>query len=380
MRVGIDARLYGPKNRGLGRYVQQLITYLEKVDQSNQYFIFLTKKNFDDYRPTNSNFTKVLADVRWYTLKEQIVMPKIIKKLKLDLMHFPHFNVPIKCPVKYIVTIHDLIIHHFPDSRATTLNPILYKIKLGAYKFVIKQAILKSQKIIAVSEFTKQDILQHYKVKADKIKVVYQGLNQKDLNITQKQTDQALKKYHIKQPYLLYVGAAYPHKNLEMLIRAFEKISAKYQNLNLVLVGQQDYFYQRLKKYIQTDFPKLKDKIVLTGFVEDSDLKNLYKAGLAYVFPSLFEGFGLPPLEAMQYDLPVASSQASCLLEVLQKAVVYFDTCKKNDIIKQLNKLIKNADLRQQLRIKGQSLLSRYNWQRAAQETIETYNSINNAS
>ncbi|MDD4607422.1 MAG: glycosyltransferase family 1 protein [Patescibacteria group bacterium] len=380
MRVGIDARLYGPKNRGLGRYVQQLITHLEKVDQNNQYFIFLTKKNFDEYQPTNSNFTKVLADVRWYTLKEQIVMPKIIKKLKLDLMHFPHFNVPINCPVKFIVTIHDLIIHHFPDSRATTLNPILYKIKLEAYKFVIKQAILKSQKIVAVSEFTKKDILQHYKVKADKIKVVYQGLNQKNLNINQSQIDEILKKYKIQTPYLLYVGAAYPHKNLEILIKAFDKISAKHQNLNLVLVGQKDYFYQRLQKYIQIDFPKLKNKIIFTGFVSDSELSCLYKAGLIYVFPSLFEGFGLPPLEAMQYDLPVASSQASCLPEVLKDAVIYFDPVEKNDIIKQLDILIQDADLQRQLKINGQKLLSQYNWLKATQQIVEIYNSINNAS
>ena len=144
MRIGIDARFYGPFGKGLGRYVQKLIKYLEKIDQENDYFIFLKKENFNHYQPQNSRFKKVLADCRWYSLKEQIIIPFKIWQCKIDLMHFPHFNAAIFCPCKFIVTIHDLIVAKFPTKRATRLGPFFYQIKWWGYKLVIYLAAKRS--------------------------------------------------------------------------------------------------------------------------------------------------------------------------------------------------------------------------------------------
>jgi len=175
MRIGIDARFYGPKQKGLGRYVQKLVNNLEKIDDSNQYIIFLRRENWNEYQPTNSNFKKVLANYSWYGLKEQIFLPFKIKKQKIDLMHFPHFNVPLFYKKPFVLTIHDLILKRFPTRRASTLGPIKYWLKNIAYEAVIKSALQRAEKIIAVSEYTKQDILKYFDVDSDKIKVIYEG-------------------------------------------------------------------------------------------------------------------------------------------------------------------------------------------------------------
>jgi len=128
-RIGIDARFYGPIGKGLGRYTQEIVDNIIKLDKENKYTIFLRRENFESFNCDNPKVKKVLADVKWYGLSEQMLMPFYIWRERLDLMHFPHFNVPVLCPVKFVVTIHDLILIKFPTQRATTLAPVIYKIK-----------------------------------------------------------------------------------------------------------------------------------------------------------------------------------------------------------------------------------------------------------
>ena len=379
MRIGIDARLYGPKNRGLGRYIQKLIENLERIDKKNEYLIFLRKDNFKEYQPKNQNFKKILADFRWYTLKEQILMPCLVRKSRIDLMHFPHFNVPIFCPVKFVVTIHDLIINHFPTSRASTLNPVLYKLKLLGYKFIIKQAVKRAEKIITVSKFTKRDLLKQYNLKEEKIEIVYEGVGAKILG----SRSNILEKLEIEDHYLLYVGAAYPHKNLEKLIEAFSILQERNKHLQLVLVGRKDFFYQRLEKEVLKRYSysqsalgatSIGNKIIFAGYLSDKELGELYQRALIYVFPSLMEGFGLPPLEAMSYGVPVAAAQASCLPEVLDKAAVFFNPNDVNNMVKIIDNLIKDKKLREELINKGKELIKKYSWQICARKTLNIYN------
>jgi len=175
-RIGIDARFYGPLGKGLGRYTQEIVDRIIASDQTNEYVIFLGPENFDGLQTSNPRVKKVLVTVRWYTLAEQFLMPYYIWKEKLDLVHLPHFNAPIFCPIKFIVTIHDLILTKFPTVRATTLGPIKYKLKNLLYKIVIWNAVHRSKKIITVSEFTKHDIVNYFKADPKKIIVTYEGV------------------------------------------------------------------------------------------------------------------------------------------------------------------------------------------------------------
>ncbi|TSC95536.1 MAG: Glycosyl transferase, group 1 [Parcubacteria group bacterium Athens1014_10] len=370
MRIGIDARFYGPMGKGLGRYVQKLIKYLEKIDRQNDYFIFLRKENFKDYQPRNPRFKKVLADCKWYSLKEQITIPFKIWQYKIDLMHFPHFNAAVFSPCKFIVTIHDLIITKFPTARATTLGPFLYKIKWIGYGLIIHLAVKRAEKIIAVSNFTKKELINYFKIKPDKIVVTYEAANEESEEKESLANSTAVQFLMPDKPYLLYVGNVYPHKNLENLLKAF-KILSKQNDLRLVLVGKEDYFYKRLK--VCADELDLGDKIIFTGFVKDEDLKLFYENALIYVFPSFCEGFGLPGLEAMNYELPVAASRNSSLPEIYGAAAIYFNPDDIHDMAEKIGQLIKSKELRENLIKKGLERVKKYSWQKCAEQTLEIY-------
>ncbi|OGZ35578.1 MAG: hypothetical protein A3A94_02000 [Candidatus Portnoybacteria bacterium RIFCSPLOWO2_01_FULL_43_11] len=379
--IGIDARFFGPRQKGLGRYVQKLVEELEENFQFSifnfQFIIFLRKENWDEYRPQNHNFKKVLADYRWYGLKEQALMPFKIWREKIDLMHFPHFNLPIFCPAPFLVTIHDLVLKRFPTRRASKLGPILYRLKNLAYQFVIWRAIKKSEKIITVSNYTKNDILKYFKVRPEKIEVIYEGSPEIKLKTTTKNL-KLLEKHNISKPYLLYVGNAYPHKNLERLILAFKKLIEDYEtNLQLVLVGELDYFYQQLKDYTRYKIQDTRYKqIVFTDFVPDKDLEVLYKNASLYIFPSLCEGFGLPSLEAMSYGLPIISSKATCLPEILEEAAFYFDPENIEEITEAIKRVLEDSDLQKKLIVNGFEQIKKYSWSKMAEQTLGVYQKI----
>lgn len=371
-RIGIDARFYGTIGKGLGRYTQKLIENLEKIDTENRYFVFLRKENFEEYQPKNSNFQKVLADYKWYTMSEQINMPRILKKHGLDLVHFPHFNVPIFYRKKFIITIHDLILIHFPTIRGTTLNPFYYWIKFLAYKVIIDSAIKRAKKIIAVSNFTKSDILNNYKISEKKILVTYESSDENSTENRSNGNEKILEKYGIIKPYILYVGNAYPHKNLEALILAFSEVSET-KNLKLVLVGKEDYFYKRLKDKVRNGGMK---NVIFTDFVPDKELDGIYKNSLFYIFPSLYEGFGLPPIESMKRGVPVASSDHECMKEILGKSAYFFDARKKENIKKAIEKLFTDNELRDKLIKKGLEQVKKFSWKKMTEKTLEEYQKI----
>lgn len=380
MRIGIDARFYGSIGKGLGRYTQKLIEHLEDVDSRNQYFVFLRRENFDEYVPKNTRFVKVLADYRWYSFSEQFLFPILLLKYRLDLVHFPHFNIPILYFKKFIVTIHDLILIRFPTQRSTTLHPLWYWMKFLAYKFVIFFAVKKSCHIMTVSQFTKNDILEHYPIPEEKVTVSYEAANPFCFYSSKEKAEGILRKYGllkhsvdgekygIIQPYLLYVGNAYPHKNLELLVEVMNR--GIFHGITLVLVGKEDYFYQRLKKFVKKIGCK---NIIFTGFVPDDELDVLYRFGRAYLFPSLYEGFGLPPLEAMSKGLPVIAASGSCLPEILGDAALYFDPRNKESLVSILQKLLSDESLQKRLSKRGSEQSVKFHWKSMAEETLLVY-------
>lgn len=374
MRIGIDARFFGPKQKGLGRYSQKLIENLERIEagSENEYYIFLRREGFDSYQPQNKNFKKVLAEYRWYGWSEQLLFPRLLNKYNLDLVHFCHFNVPIFYRKKFVVTIHDLILFHFPTIKNSTLNTFHYFFKLRIYHFVIRQAVQRAEKIIAVSEFTKKDIQKELKIPENKILVTKEGFDPLCRTPSEK-PETILKKYGIIKPYLLYVGNAYPHKNLEMLCRAFAGLKREYPELKLVLVGGEDYFYNRLEKYVKELGIK---GVIFPGFVPDEELGVVYKGASVYVFPSLYEGFGLPPLEALAENVPVASSNRTSMPEVLGEAAQYFNPEEGVSVIKNISELLGLKDRRAELLKEGQAQLKKFSWQKMAAETLEAYKKI----
>ncbi len=376
MTIGIDARFFGPKDKGLGRYTQQLIEKLEQLDSQNDYLIFLRAEDFNDYQPLNPRFKKVRADFRWYSLAEQLIFPWLLYRHKMDLMHFTHFNVPAFYWRPYVVTIHDLILRRFRTARGSVFSRLRYWLKDLGYSVVIKIVVRRAKKIIAVSNYVKKDILQSLGADlADKVEVVYEGRPEKvESGISAVKGESILEKYQIKTPYLLYVGNAYPHKNLARLVEAFKILQKNQPALQLVLVGGEDYFYRKLRLDNCDELGVcFGGGVVFTGFVAERDLAALYQRAQLYVFPSLCEGFGLPPLEAMSYGLPVAAASSSCLPEILGQAAHYFDAQNPADIAVKVGEIIASPDLRTSLIENGYQQVKKYSWQKMAEETFKIY-------
>jgi glycosyltransferase involved in cell wall biosynthesis len=371
-RIGIDARFYGVLNRGIGRYVQQIVEHTIKDDRKNEYVIFLGRENFHKFTCPDRRIKKVLAKARWYTITEQLVMPWLIWRERLDLVHFPHVNVPIFTPGKFVLTCHDLISIKLATTRASTLPAWLYKIKHGFYMLVIGLAVKRARQILTVSEYGKLELIKRFNIKPDNISVAYEGVA--DLSGGRvSQPGEILKKYNLNKPYLLYVGSAYPHKNLASLIKVFAKINfTAADKLTLALIGKDDYFYSRLKQETKNISPNA----VFPGHVPDSDLKILYQEALAYVFPSLCEGFGLPALEAMAYGLPVISSDKASLPEILGQAAVYFNPENEAEMKEKIELVINDESLRRDLIKRGAEQVKKYSWNECARQTLAVYNKV----
>ncbi|PIZ95220.1 MAG: hypothetical protein COX81_01330 [Candidatus Magasanikbacteria bacterium CG_4_10_14_0_2_um_filter_37_12] len=368
MKIGIDARMLG-KGFGLARYVEQLIGGLLDSDSENEYVIFLREESFvqktTDHRPQTTNNVKyVLVDIDWYSFEEQIKFTNIIKKEKVDLMHFPHWNVPLFYNDPFVVTIHDLIMYHYPRPEATTLGPIKFWLKDKMHRVIVNHAVKKAQHVLVTSDFTKYDVHETLGVNLDKMTVVYQAPFER---ITK---TKVLDKYNIKEPYVLYVGAAYPHKNLERLLQAWKIFCEDHDNgYQLIFVGKEDYFYKKLV----TSYKLLVTNFKYLGFVSDLELEELYDNAKLFVFPSLYEGFGLPPLEAMSHGVPVVASSSTCLPEVLGEGSLYFDPENVEQMAGTIYIGLTNEDIRSTLRQNAKHELLRYSSSRFIALILERY-------
>lgn len=370
MKIGIDCRLWD--ETGVGRYTRNLVKELSLIDEENEYVLFILPQDREAISQiTNSSphdevgkWKIVEANVRWHTIAEQFDFPKVLYKENLDLVHFPYFSVPLLYNRPFVVTIHDLIINHFPTGQASTLPYPLYWLKLQGYKFVISQAAQKAQKVIAVSNATKKEIVNHLHTDPHRIVVTYEGI------------DEALRVSNYKytgipslKHYFLYVGNAYPHKNLGKLIAAFELAKKQDPQIKLVLVGKNDFFYDRLQREM------VDENIIFFGEANDEALSSLYQHALALVAPSLMEGFGLPPLEAMANNCLVLTSRIPVFQEICNNAAIYFDPLDISDMSeKMLSVLTIEKKQKEVFKKRGQERVDLFSWKKMAEETLKIYN------
>lgn len=368
MKIVIDARLYGTKHTGNGRYTMNLIQNLIKIDKNNQYFVLLRKEDFESLK-FPGNWTKVLADLKHYTFTEQFRLPFILNKIKPDLVHFPHFNVPLLYFGNFVVTIHDLIMHKSKGGEATTRPFPLYQIWRLGYHTAFAKAVYGSSRIIVPTNVVKEDVVNFYKIKPNKITVTYEGM---DSSIDQIEFNaKSLGKY------ISYVGNAYPHKNLDRLIEALSIYNKKHkEKINLAISSARNAFSQRLeemsKKFGVTD------NVKLLGYVPDNQLTSFYKKSLAFFYPTLIEGFGLPGLEAIDAGTLVYSSNIPVLKEIYDKSVTYFDPYDVNSIVNAIEDAVKknNEERKQKINF-SKTFIKKYSWQKMAQNTLKVYEENN---
>ena len=371
MRIGIDARLYGLEHTGIGRYVMQLVHGILRLDKQNQYVLFINSK-YKQEIPKQENLTQVISDIRHYTLKEQVKFPAVIANQSLDLIHFPHFNVPLMLPIPFLVTIHDLLWHDVVGYQVTTLNPLIYSAKYLGYRIVVRNAINKSQRIFTPSNWVKQQLLQRFKIANNKVIVAPEGV---DKSFTQTKLKLLPTKLdlQINQPFIVYTGSLYPHKNVATLLKALRRVNLHCE-LSLVLVSARSIFTPSVRKLVSK--LGLQDKVVFAGFLPDAQLKQLYQKALALVQPSTSEGFGLTGLEAMATGLPVISSTAACLPEIYEEAALFFKTKDDQDLSDKIIKVVSSSQLRDNLILAGKKQANEYSWKKMAQQTLKVYTEV----
>ncbi|MBT5016855.1 glycosyltransferase family 4 protein [Candidatus Peregrinibacteria bacterium] len=357
MKIGIDARMYSSSFTGIGRYVYELTRHLFEMDTQNEYVLFMNEPEFSKFEPPNERVRKILVNARHYSWGEQVKFARILRREKLDLVHFTHFNAPLLYRGPSVVTIHDLTLSFFPGKKMTSW---LHRM---AYHLVLKSIVKRSKSVIAVSKNTKKDLLKLLKTSSEKVQVIYESAAKEF-----KPSDAP------KENFFLYTGVWRNHKNLVNLLKAFAKLCEQDDfKGKLVITGREDPHYPEAKQTIKE--LKLENRVDLPGLVSESELLALYQKAKVYVLPSFYEGFGLTPLESMASGTPVVASNTSCIPEICgPENARFFDPYQVENMAKVMSEVWFDEALQKDLRERGLERVKDFSWKQMAKETFKLYN------
>lgn len=361
MHIAIDARVI---NSGTGTYVAKLLQYLQEIDTVNEYSVLVRAKDVSYWTPTNPRFTVRVADFDNYSFAEQIGFKKFLDDLSPDLVHFCMPQQPLRYKGRSVTTIHDLTLFKTYNSDK---NWLIYHLKQLVGRFVFKRIATTSDHLIAISETTKREYQAFSHVADEKISVIYESGE-----VEKSTVEPAPIPY---EKFIMYVGQQPDYKNLRRLATAHQQLLATHPSLGLVFVGRMNPDTVRNQSFFEKKGYK---NIYFTGFLPDSQRDYLYTKALAYVFPSLMEGFGLPPLEAMASGTPVISSNASCMPEILGDAAEYFDPHDTQSIAQTIDAVISDEQWRHAMIERGYSQVTKYSWKKMAEQTHAIYLSVLN--
>lgn len=363
--VVIDARIRS-SGVGAGRYVDRLLKHLQTLDQENRYTILLNPE--DTWKPVSENFSILPCKYKRFSfnLLNQLTFGLFLRRLKADLVHFS--MTPLE-PMYYfgnrVTTAHDLTMFNY--VRAGGLPKFVHAARMVGYRMLFWWSLWMAREVIVPTHFVADDVTKHYGFTKGKINVTYES-SEPPLEA------KAIQPKDVRAPFIIHVGSPLPHKNLEGLVAAFGELKQKHPDLQLVLAGKKEKYFQTLEDSVK-DHP-VRDSIVFTGFVSDAELKWLYQSAEAYVMPSFSEGFGLPGLEAIVHGCPLVSSNATCLPEVFGDAAEYFDPRNPRDMADKIDSVISSEKRRKELVHNGYVQLKKYSWQRMAEQTLEVYDKV----
>jgi len=359
--IVVDARI---RRSSTGRYIDRLVEHLQDADTFHRYTILIQPD--DDWKPRAQNFTAVPCHYAQFSFNpiEQFGFAWQLYRLKPDLVHFPMSQQPLLYFGNIVTTAQDTTMYRFVRRGTTPL--LVYKLKMWLYRFLVWFSHRKSKYILTPTQTVAKEFAELQPFTRKKLVVTYEA-SEPPMKVRAERPQLV----GSKDDFIMYVGTAFPHKNLFKLVEGFNILHEKHPELKLVLAGKREKHYEELEAWAKNQ-PSYKN-IVFTGFVSDAELKWLYEHTQLYVFASLSEGFGLPPLEAMAHGVPVVCSDASCMPEVNGNAAHYFNARKPQDIADKINDVLKDDNLRQDLIEKGYKRLKHYSWRKMADETMTVY-------
>jgi glycosyltransferase involved in cell wall biosynthesis len=364
VRIAIDARKL--HDFGIGTYIRNLLKYLARLDHDTEYVLLCKPQDAAALEATGPNFRALVEPSRPYSMAEQVTVPARLMAHRVNLLHEPHYVLPPLVPCRAVVTIHDCIHLVFPQYLPNRLAYAYARANLWV-------AARRAERILTVSEASKADILRYCDVPADRVIVVHNAIDDRFATPPSKDAvERARERYQLDGPFVLYVGNIKPHKNLERLIDAFDLVRrGGFERLQLLIIGDQISRYPRLRRAV--DKHKLHKHVRFLGFVHDDTLAALYRLATVFVFPSLYEGFGLPPLEAMASGTPVVASNRSALPEVLGDAAVLVDPYSSASIAEGIQRALSDPALRQVLTERGLARARTFSWEASVKRIHEVY-------
>lgn len=365
MRITLDARMMGATHtRGIGRYIEELVRGMIQVAPEHRYILLMRQPEQSPFQG-HASVEHVVADVPWYGFSEQLKMPGLLAQTKPDIVHVPHWNVPVLSSLPRVVTIHDLLLLDDPESaKVSTRHPIVASIKRLGYTTALRAALGASRNVLVPTQWVANDIKKRFPGVKTPITVTGEGMPEA-MSAMWQDAD-------LIDPYLLYVGSAYPHKNLDSLFDAWKKLVPQHPTVSLVMAGERDVFMQRLEARVEHEqLPRVR----FLGRVTDEQLSILYSKALALVYPSKNEGFGLPPLEAFAHGCPVIAARATSLPEVLgEQSATFFEPGASDDILRAIETVLGDPmRARVNARQSVPALQQRHSWMRAAEHTLKAY-------
>ena len=374
-RIGIDARYLENENTGVGRYSYNLIANLLEVDPKNDYSV-VVRDEFGGSLPEGENVTYVRVPYAPITLSSLVTMSARVRKLGLDLWH-THFPVtPLFPGTPVLVTVHDLQPLRVPSIGAGRPLPLRVGYRVF-YPLAYRYALSSAKAVVAVSLATRNEIQDCFGIPQEKIHVIHEALDDLFRGPGRAASpEKENRKAPLPNRFLLYVGATLPHKNLDNMLRGFAKALQEpgREDLFLVMAGRESRFEKDWRDLAQRF--GISDRIRRIGYVSQEDLPLLYEKAAALLYVSCYEGFGFPPLEAMEHGVPVIAALHSSLPEVVGTAGMFVQPDDVDGIAKAIGEVLDNPGLRQRLREQGEKNLERFSWRRAARKTLEVYERI----
>jgi glycosyltransferase involved in cell wall biosynthesis len=368
VRIAIDARKL--RDFGIGTYVRNLLRHLARIDQSTDYVVLCGEGDTATVEKLGVNFRAVPEKSRPYSVREQLTVPFDLRRERVDLFHAPHYVLPPLTPCPAVVTIHDCIHLRFPQYLP---NRVAYAYARASLWI----ATHRSHRILTVSEASKRDILRYFRVPEKKIDVIYNAIDERfGQPPNPEEMERVRERYQLDDPFILYAGNIKPHKNLERLIEAFHSLrrGGGFDTVRLLIIGDEISKYATLRRAVHRH--KLHKYVRFFGFVPDETLASLYRLASVFVFPSLYEGFGLPPLEAMASGTPVITSNVSSLPEVVGDAALLIDPYEPESIADAMRRVLTDAALRDQLRARGFQRAREFSWDRSVRRVREIYGEV----
>jgi glycosyltransferase involved in cell wall biosynthesis len=377
LHIVIDVRRI--RDFGIGTYIRNLVQALACEDLHNQYTLIISPENLRELPSLPDNFEIATYGRSDSDPADHLAFPVFLRQLPADLYHIPINRVPLLMRKPYVVTIHDMSSLLFDKRRSWQNN-------LRQYRF--RRGLIQAERVIAVSAATRRDVVNLMGVQPDRIRLIYsapspeffRGGQSPDAETAEQEQQRILERYQIRYPFLLYAGSIKPQKNIPRLVEAFAIARTalanhpEYHDLRLIIIGDEISRYPAVRQAVIQS--RVEESVRFLGFVPFETMRVFYEAATAFVFPSLYEGFGLPPLEAMASGTPVITSSMSSLPEVVGEAAMLVNPENVFDIARGIKEVLLNQDLRAKLSAEGRIHAAKYSWKSTAQQVLEIYREI----